>query len=103
MCIGLDVEYALLLSRVNKTCIFSTCFRKILKYQISPISVLWGSSSKGTEGQVANLAKLIVSCGILWTRPKTNICYFYLNMNFVPQAADIVQGVRHSIIELQQW
>jgi len=35
MCIGLHVQYPLLLSDINKTRTSLTYFRKILKYQIS--------------------------------------------------------------------
>jgi len=34
MCIALPVKYLIFLSDFNKTLIFSTCFRKILKYNI---------------------------------------------------------------------
>jgi len=44
MYIGRHVEYPLFLSAFNGTCIFSTHFREILKYQISRISVQWEPS-----------------------------------------------------------
>ena len=49
MCIGLHVQYFLCLSDFNATWIFSTTFRKILKYQISWKSVQW--EPMRTDGQ----------------------------------------------------
>ena len=55
MYIGLHVKQRLFLSDCNKTCIFSTEFRKILKRQISQKSVKWEQSSymriEWTDGQ----------------------------------------------------
>jgi len=42
--IGLHVKYSLFLSDFNKTLIFSTYFRKLLKYQIPSKSVQWEPS-----------------------------------------------------------
>ena len=44
MYIGLHVKYPLFLSDIKEACIFSTDFQKILKYQISRISVKWEAS-----------------------------------------------------------
>jgi hypothetical protein len=44
MYIGADVQYLLLLSDFNKTCISSTEFLKTLKYKISWKSLQWEQS-----------------------------------------------------------
>jgi len=41
MSIGIHVKYTVFLSDFNQPSVFSTYFLKILKYQISWISILW--------------------------------------------------------------
>ena len=57
MYIGLHVKYPLCLSDFNETWIFSTDFRKILKYQISWKSVQWQPSGS----LQTDMMKLIVA------------------------------------------
>jgi hypothetical protein len=59
--IGLHVKYLVFLSDFNDTRIFSTGFRKVLKYQISWKSVQWKPScSMLTDGQT-DMTKLTVT------------------------------------------
>ena len=52
-CIGLHVKYPLLLSAFNETCIISTDFRNILKYQILWKSLQWElECSMWTDGRM---------------------------------------------------
>ena len=54
MFFGLHVKYQLFLSDINETCIFSTDFRKIPKYQISwTFFLLEPSCSTQTDGQTS--------------------------------------------------
>jgi len=78
MNIGLNVEYPLFLSDFNETWIFSTVFRKILKYRISQQSVLWGSiSSTRTDGRT-DMTKIIVAFHN-FVKELKNIVIFYNN------------------------
>jgi hypothetical protein len=53
MCVGLHVKYSLFLSDFNETWIFSTDFRKVLKYQTSWKSIeLEPSCSMQTDGRM---------------------------------------------------
>ena len=68
---GVHVKYRLYLSDFNKTYIFSTIFRKILKYQISWKSVQWEPSfSTWTDGQTWRSLQTLFA--ILRTRPIRN-------------------------------
>jgi hypothetical protein len=71
----LHVKYPLSLSDVNGTCIFSTDFRKILKYQISWKSFQWKTNcSIRTDVRTLNV-KLTVAFGSFANVPKTGAGY----------------------------
>ena len=71
MYIGLHVKCPVILSDFNATWIFSTYFRKILKYQISQKSVQWETScSMRTDG---------------WT-DKTKLKVAFCNFSKVPKS-----------------
>jgi hypothetical protein len=82
MYVGLHVTYPLSLSDFNETWIFSTDFRKILKYKISWNPVQWQPScSMWTDGQTdrqMDRTKLILLFAILRTRLKILIFFSYI-------------------------
>jgi len=72
MCTGLHVKYLLFLPDFNETWIFSTGFRKILKYQISRKSFHWEPiCSMRTDGRT-DFTKLIVVFGNFEKAPKNS-------------------------------
>jgi hypothetical protein len=83
---GLHVKYLLLLSDFNQTCIFSTDFRKTLKYQISRKSVqLEQSCFRRTDGRT-HATKLIVAFRNFTNAPKSWYGYVHLHSvsSYVP-------------------
>jgi len=67
--------YALFLFDINETWIFSTVFRKILKYQISFKSVQWEPScSMRTDGQT-DMRNLIVASRNFANAPKNEFLH----------------------------
>ena len=74
LCVGVHVKYRLCLSYFNQTWMFSTCFRKILKYQLSSKSIHREPCCfMGTDGQT-DMTKLIVAFSTFaksaWKRSK---------------------------------
>jgi hypothetical protein len=67
--VRLHVKYPLFLSDFNQNWIFSTDFRKILKYQISWKSVEWEPSSMAADGQT-DVTKVIVAFRNFTKAPK---------------------------------
>jgi hypothetical protein len=61
MYIGIHVNYPLLLSDFNETWVFSSDFRKTLKYQTSRKSVQCGPSSSIREGRRTDRRNVIVA------------------------------------------
>ena len=78
--IVLHAEYPLFLSDFNGTWIFATCFRKILKHQISWKSVQWESSCSMRMDSRADMAKQVVAFRNFAKAPKNDtifpLCFF---------------------------
>jgi hypothetical protein len=94
MCIGLRVKYPLFLSDFNETKLYSTDFRKILKYQISWKSVQWGPSCS-IRREMTKLKKPLFA--ILRTRLRNLLLYCFL----VPRMLSIKRGTPTLGIKLQ--
>jgi len=87
MYIGLHVKYFSYLSGFNETCIFSTDFRKILKYQISWISIEWEPScSTWEDGGRTDMMTQIVTFLIFANAPNKLTSEgnkFYIRTNII--------------------
>jgi hypothetical protein len=70
-CTYIHVNFPLLLSDFNETWIFSTDFRKVLKYQISWKSFQWGAELFHADGQT-DMTKVIVDLRSFSKTPKKN-------------------------------
>jgi hypothetical protein len=70
ICIGFYVKCPRFLSDFNQPWIFSTYFRKILKYQIIWKSVPWKVSCSVQTDRQSDMAKLVVTFRNFATAPK---------------------------------
>jgi hypothetical protein len=73
--LSFNAKYPLFLSDLNETWIFSTNFRKVLKYEILCISVQWGPSCfRRTSGRT-DMTMLITLFAILRRHLRINLIY----------------------------
>ena len=79
MYVGLHVKYALFLSDFNETCIFSTDFRKIDKYQISWKSVQWEPSCSMRIDGETDTRKFMVSFHNFAKAPRTGWLFVHFS------------------------
>jgi hypothetical protein len=77
MCIVLHVKYPLFLSDCNETWIFSTYFRRILKYYLTKIRPV-GSELFHADGRTdrqADMTKLIAAFRDFVNEPKNSVIF----------------------------
>jgi hypothetical protein len=97
MCIGLHVKYPLFLLNFKKTWMFSTYFRKILKYQISWKPVLWEPScSMRTDGQT-DMTNIIVEWRNFAKAPKKIV------LVCPPSVKDMFVESSHCFLHMCRW
>ena len=101
MHVGLHVKYPLLLSDFNETCIFSTDFRQIFKYQISQKSDrLEPSCSMRTEGQT-DMTKLIIAICNFANAPINNTQRYYeFTQSAVRKIPVAIKAMRQYLLQL---
>jgi hypothetical protein len=92
--IGLQVKYPLFLSDFNETWVFSTCFRKPLKYQILLKFLRWDKlfHADGQADRRTDMTKSLPLFPTIRKRPKTNYKIIYY-CSIIPEFSD-----RHSSV-----
>ena len=99
MYIGLHLQYSLFLSDFNETWIFSTYFRKILKYQISRKSFWWEPScsmlTHGWTDRRTDMTRIITFIAILRRRLKIKI-FTWVRLSVHTRIRYVTWNVLHS-------